>query len=445
MAVSPITGMRIWVAFLTFINLSVTISFFSYYAALTDLSRMRDTQDESFLTGLEWGDICSILTAVILFGIYAYSVWARNKVTSLIQNRFLRAILILIPAVLLLYIECRCINALRIMQNRINESRRNRYPEFYDEVKVNNFVCDKENNLCFLMLSQLFLAVITGLFVVVEVAMSFFTSPHPSNIPQPVTKWNLPKLKSLELLEAPTLQSNYDSLETMRCQEELTLVIRRRTDLEDQLQGIPRLSTYTNPNFAHLARRQSVVVDTDVSINDTFTKFQISQSRITEHELAASMTHQRLPLVAFTPATPNIPLSAVEESLTTGGPTLDVSNRIGDNVVWGISMNPESFMESKLERLTLSGPCVIAAPDLVVLYRNRDHFEGNKVLLGGSAAEIENEVSYITEPVTNNTTTTTAAKDKQVIGAPYLKAPFLPVFFLLFLCPIFNDHYPTGL
>ncbi|KAK3848495.1 MAG: hypothetical protein J3R72DRAFT_500252 [Linnemannia gamsii] len=91
---------------------------------------------------------------------------------------------------------------------------------------------------------------------------------------RPVTKWNLPKLKSLELLEAPTLQSNYDSLETMRCQEELTLVIRRRTDLEDQLQGIPRLSTYTNPNFAHLARRQSVVVDTDVSINDTFTKFR---------------------------------------------------------------------------------------------------------------------------------------------------------------------------
>ncbi|KAK3848500.1 MAG: hypothetical protein J3R72DRAFT_484717 [Linnemannia gamsii] len=242
---------------------------------------------------------------------------------------------------------------------------------------------------------------------------------------RPVTKWNLPKLKSLELLEAPALQSNYDSLETMRCQEELTLVIRRRTDLEDQLQGIPRLSTYTNPYFAHLARRQSVVVDTDVSINDTFTKFQISQSRITEHGLVASMTHQRLPLVAFTPATPNIPLSAVEESLTTGGPTLDVSNRIGDNVVWGISMNPESFMESKLERLTLSGPCVIAAPDLVVLYRNHDHIEGNKVLVDGSVAEIENEVSYSTGTITENATTTTAAKDKQVIGTPYLKAPSL--------------------
>ncbi|KAK3848494.1 MAG: hypothetical protein J3R72DRAFT_484708 [Linnemannia gamsii] len=121
------------------------------------------------------------------------------------------------------------------------------------------------------------------------------------------------------------------------------------------------------------------------------------------------MTHQRLPLVAFTPATPNIPLSAVEESLTTGGPTLDVSNRIGDNVVWGISMNPESFMESKLERLTLSGPCVIAAPDLVVLYRNRDHLEENKVLVDGSVAEIENEVSYSTGTITDNTITTTTA------------------------------------
>ncbi|KAG0363334.1 hypothetical protein BGX24_004908, partial [Mortierella sp. AD032] len=52
---------------------------------------------------------------------------------------------------------------------------------------------------------------------------------------RPVPKWILPKLKWLELIEAPALQSNYDSLEAMRCQEELTLVTRRRTDLEDQL------------------------------------------------------------------------------------------------------------------------------------------------------------------------------------------------------------------
>ncbi|KAG0363188.1 hypothetical protein BGX24_004952 [Mortierella sp. AD032] len=176
MVVSPIAGMRIWVAFLTFINLAVTISSFSYYAAMIEVAR-RDPQDERHYTGLAWGDICSIITSVILFGIYAYSFWARNKVTSLIQNKFLRAILILIPAVLLLYIDCRYINALRITQNHINESRRNRYPELYDEIKVEVFVCDKENTLCFLMLSRLFLGVITGLFVAVEVAMSFFMSP----------------------------------------------------------------------------------------------------------------------------------------------------------------------------------------------------------------------------------------------------------------------------
>ncbi|KAG0366023.1 hypothetical protein BGX24_003868 [Mortierella sp. AD032] len=56
-------------------------------------------------------------------------------------------------------------------------------------------------------------------------------------------KWNLPMLVLLELICAPDLQLYYDSLETMRCLEELTLVIRRRTDLKDQLQGIPQLTT----------------------------------------------------------------------------------------------------------------------------------------------------------------------------------------------------------
>ncbi|KAK3848502.1 MAG: hypothetical protein J3R72DRAFT_484719 [Linnemannia gamsii] len=128
----------------------------------------------------------------------------------------------------------------------------------------------------------------------------------------------------------------------------------------------------------------------------------------------------------LTPVTPNIPLSAVDEPFNnSSGPTLDENNSDDYNVVSGISMNPESFMESKLERLTLCGPWVITAPDLVVLYRNHDHIEGNKVLVDGSVAEIENEVSYSTGTITENATTTTAAKDKQVIGTPYLKAPSL--------------------
>ncbi|KAG0366021.1 hypothetical protein BGX24_003866 [Mortierella sp. AD032] len=177
---APIAGMRIWVAFLTFISLSVTISFYSYRVHQVKYARSLGILDEED-ANLGWKDICSILTAVILFGIYAYSVWARNKVTSFIQNRFLRAILILIPAVLLLYIECESINWRRNVQNLMNESRRSHLPEDYPDIpKINLFVCHKDDPYCFLMLSQIILAVITGLFVVVEVAMSFFMSPRPS-------------------------------------------------------------------------------------------------------------------------------------------------------------------------------------------------------------------------------------------------------------------------
>ncbi|KAK3848496.1 MAG: hypothetical protein J3R72DRAFT_2822, partial [Linnemannia gamsii] len=178
---APIAGMRIWVAFVTFINLSVTISYYSYRAHQVEYARKLGELDEEFDPNLGWRDICSIITAVILFGIYAYSAFTRNKATSFIQNKFLRAILILIPTVLLLYIECESINGLRIVQNLMNESRRRHFPEGYDDTfKINIFVCHKENHLCFLMLSHIFLAVITGLFVVVEVAMSFFMSPRPS-------------------------------------------------------------------------------------------------------------------------------------------------------------------------------------------------------------------------------------------------------------------------
>ncbi|KAK3831928.1 MAG: hypothetical protein J3R72DRAFT_454484 [Linnemannia gamsii] len=181
MAVSPIAGMRIWVAFVTFISLSVTISYYGYVASQISYAREQGGW-EGYYTSLRWGDICSIITAVILFGIYAYSACTRNKVTSLIQNKFLRAILILIPTGLLLYLNCHVINGLIFIQNTVNESTKNSFEDSYDEsFKLNMFVCDKEIPLCFLMLSHIFLAVITGVFVCVEVVMSFFlSSPRPS-------------------------------------------------------------------------------------------------------------------------------------------------------------------------------------------------------------------------------------------------------------------------
>ncbi|KAG0366022.1 hypothetical protein BGX24_003867 [Mortierella sp. AD032] len=141
---------------------SVTISFFSYYAVQMESRRKQDVRRRDFDPSLGWKNISSIIIAVMLFGIFAYSAFTRNKVASLIQNKFLRSILILIPTGLLLYINCEAINSISILQNHTT---------------VNLFVCDKENHYCFLYYSHIFLAVITGVFVIVEVAMSFFMSP----------------------------------------------------------------------------------------------------------------------------------------------------------------------------------------------------------------------------------------------------------------------------
>ncbi|KAK3848499.1 MAG: hypothetical protein J3R72DRAFT_429155 [Linnemannia gamsii] len=154
---APIAGMRIWVAFLTFISLSVTISFYSYRVHQINYIRELGLLDEDSDTNLGRRDICSIITAVILFGIYAYSAFTRNKATSFIQNKFLRAILILIPTGLSLYLHCDDMNFFRL---------------------ADVFAC--ETSYCSLAISQVSLSIITGLFVVIEVAMSFFMSPYPS-------------------------------------------------------------------------------------------------------------------------------------------------------------------------------------------------------------------------------------------------------------------------
>ncbi|KAF9900416.1 hypothetical protein EC991_007350 [Linnemannia zychae] len=175
MAASPLVGMRIWVAFLTFINLSVVIGLYSYSAHLASVLRKEGMLDESYIR-YNWHDYASIVTAVIVFAIYAYSVWTRNKTTSLIQNRFLRAVLILIPTCLLLYVECSYVNALIKAQKFRDQRLKERYsnPEDYEFFRTNVFECPKEVPFCFLSFSSIFLGIITGSFILIEVIMSLF-------------------------------------------------------------------------------------------------------------------------------------------------------------------------------------------------------------------------------------------------------------------------------
>ncbi|KAF9900415.1 hypothetical protein EC991_007349 [Linnemannia zychae] len=190
MTVSPLVGMRIWVAFLTFINFSVVISLYSYSAHLASVLRKEGFFDESY-SRPHWRDWVSIITAVIVFAIYAYSVWTRNKTTSLIQNRFLRAVLILIPTCLLLYVECSYLNDIIESYNSLDQRLKENFndPEDYEFFRTNVFECPKEVPFCFLSLSSVFLGVITGSFILIEVIMSLFMRrAQPTNYGHGVSK-----------------------------------------------------------------------------------------------------------------------------------------------------------------------------------------------------------------------------------------------------------------
>ncbi|KAG0252943.1 hypothetical protein BGZ95_006482 [Linnemannia exigua] len=150
-------GMRIWVAFVTFISLAITIA--SYVNATLVINKLRE--EHNINVTLDWRHHCSIITSVILFGIYAYSVWTRNKVTSIIQNKFLRAILVLIPAVILLYVDISTIVYAR--------------PEA--------FTCSHKNGpTCHLWISSIYLSLIASLFVLAEVLMSVFMTPRAKSV-----------------------------------------------------------------------------------------------------------------------------------------------------------------------------------------------------------------------------------------------------------------------
>ncbi|KAF9145517.1 hypothetical protein BG015_011876 [Linnemannia schmuckeri] len=216
-------------------------------------------------------------------------------------------------------------------------------------------------------------------------------------------KWNLPKLKELMLCGAPAMLFNYDSLEEMSMLEKLTLAVDRTTDLQIWSQDIPRLSTYTNRFNAHvLSGDTTTTATTATGVENTAIATDISDGSIDNASTVSSgndvwrgswtlpmlrdldlrgppataftfdllkrlpslvslclkLTHpgpcQPLPLVAFTPAI----LAELEAR--------DRDSDDGDTIK-DIPQSGEVHVESKLEKISIHGPWIITAVDLVVL------------------------------------------------------------------------------
>ncbi|KAK3848505.1 MAG: hypothetical protein J3R72DRAFT_500271 [Linnemannia gamsii] len=148
MSLSPLIGMMIWVAFVTSINLAVTIASYAYNVHILGL--------------------VSIATSVILFGCYVYSVWTRNKYTSPIQSKFLRSVLILIPTGLLLFVHIQMIVNLSQDEEEGNKYLNNLYDDRFEVIfESSSYACEAEA-YCFMTGSHLVLGIITGVFALVE-------------------------------------------------------------------------------------------------------------------------------------------------------------------------------------------------------------------------------------------------------------------------------------
>ncbi|KAG0304619.1 hypothetical protein BGZ97_001395 [Linnemannia gamsii] len=230
--------------------------------------------------------------------------------------------------------------------------------------------------------------------------------------PRLFPKWSLPKLKELMLFGAPAMLFNYVSLEEMSALEKLTLAVDRTTDLQDRLQDIPRLSTYTSQFYTHMAPADtSATTEGDTSgvqniFNDSFKSDSSSISGngvwqgkwslpilkdldlrgppataftfdllkrfpnlVSLHlKLPHPGPYQRMPLVAFTPVTFVSPPMTVMEPGGGGGLDDDDNNDSdgGDSIV-DAPEEAEINRESKLEQVSINGPWIITASDLVVL------------------------------------------------------------------------------
>lgn len=180
MAATPLKGMRIWVAFITFVSLAVTVGYYSFIDFHYRKAMREENLDELVWASfaLVWQDYVLVITSVLLFLIYISSLFVNRR---LVPSKFLRAFLILIPTAFFLYVHANNITIMVRLQNKFNDARRESYmrEDFYFE-DHNWLVCQSFDTLYYLDNSRLLLGIITGLFVIVEVVMAFVMSPQPA-------------------------------------------------------------------------------------------------------------------------------------------------------------------------------------------------------------------------------------------------------------------------
>ncbi|KAF9279701.1 hypothetical protein BGZ88_012600 [Linnemannia elongata] len=169
-----IFGLRLWMAFVTLVNFSITLTFYAYLVPLMN----KGVDDFEGSEGFEfyWGDYAIIIASVFLFPAYLYSIWGKKL---LISNKYARAALMLLPALFLIGVQLRQVDLTIKFAKMVNESRPS------SALQIDPFSCkDSEGDVvssCAVAVSHIFVPVVTGFFVMIEVAVTLFRGPLHSS------------------------------------------------------------------------------------------------------------------------------------------------------------------------------------------------------------------------------------------------------------------------
>ncbi|KAG0284272.1 hypothetical protein BGZ97_008247, partial [Linnemannia gamsii] len=157
MAISIVRKVRAFVLFLTAVNLGLTIATYIHIGSLIS----RTNSPPSGIFPLQPIHYLEITTATFLFFGYIYSLFG-NLVKL---NRIVRALLMSILAIALLVVE---------IMFMIDQIQDNKTPDEDGNVSgMNPFSCPQgTGDMCYVANANLFVAIITGLFVLVEVVVT---------------------------------------------------------------------------------------------------------------------------------------------------------------------------------------------------------------------------------------------------------------------------------
>ncbi|KAG0278038.1 hypothetical protein BGZ95_004838 [Linnemannia exigua] len=149
--------MRKWMVFITTLNLIGMLAWYGYVGYLIENS--------SGGRRLLWGDWSIIISAIGFFFAYVFSL---RGTTAVAIHKYLRAFLFLVPTGVVLYITCNTINRVLEVYSSAPSTYYRRTPPFQ---------CMLGDYRCFLVYTNLFMSLITALFVAIEVGMTVAWGP----------------------------------------------------------------------------------------------------------------------------------------------------------------------------------------------------------------------------------------------------------------------------